>query len=93
MTRAMQWGMAAIAVTMVAGAATLGAQAPVKVDMKDGQGQSIGTATVSSAMGAVHIQLDLKGLKPGPSDYRSRGRPPLLRPAGPSAGPRRRGSR
>ena len=65
MTRAMQWGMTAIGVALVAGAATLWAQAPVKVEMKDGQGQSIGTATLSSSMGAVHIQLDLKGLKPG----------------------------
>src|SRR6478672_5698589 len=46
--------------------ASLSAQAVVKVEMKDAQGQSIGTATLSSAMGAVHIQLDLKGLKPGP---------------------------
>lgn len=65
MTRAMQWGMTALGVALVAGVATVGAQAPVKVDMKGGQGQSIGTATVSSSMGAVHIQLDLKGLKPG----------------------------
>jgi superoxide dismutase, Cu-Zn family len=46
-------------------AASLAAQAPVKVEMKDAQGQSVGTATLSSATGAVHIQLDLKGLKPG----------------------------
>jgi Cu-Zn family superoxide dismutase len=43
----------------------LSAQAPVKVELKDAQGQSIGTASLSSAMGAVHIQLDLKNLKPG----------------------------
>ncbi len=65
MTRVMQWGIMAFGVAAVAGAATLGAQTPVKVELKDGQGQSIGTATLSSAMGAVHIQLDLKGLKPG----------------------------
>ena len=45
--------------------ASLAAQGPVKVEMKDAQGQSIGTATLTSAMGAVHIQLDLKNLKPG----------------------------
>lgn len=45
--------------------ATLTAQAPTKVELKDGQGQSIGTASLSSSMGMVHIQLDLKGLKPG----------------------------
>jgi Cu-Zn family superoxide dismutase len=66
MMRVMQWGMTAIAVAVVAGAATVGAQAPVKVELKDGQGVSIGTATLSPVMGAVQIQLDLKGLKPGP---------------------------
>jgi superoxide dismutase, Cu-Zn family len=45
--------------------ASLAAQAPVKVEMKDAQGQSIGTATLSESMGMVHIQLDLKNLKPG----------------------------
>jgi Cu-Zn family superoxide dismutase len=44
---------------------SLAAQGPIKVEMKDGQGQSIGTATLSEMMGMVHIQLDLKGLKPG----------------------------
>lgn len=44
---------------------SLSAQGPVKVEMKDGAGQSIGTATLSESMGMVHIQLDLKGLKPG----------------------------
>ena len=43
----------------------LSAQGPVKVEMKDGAGQSIGTATLSESMGMVHIQLDLKGLKAG----------------------------
>jgi len=45
--------------------ASLAAQGPVKVEMKDGQGQSIGTATLTQSMGMVHIQLDLKNLKPG----------------------------
>ena len=45
--------------------ATLAAQGTVKVEMKDGQGQSIGSATLSQSMGMVHIQLDLKNLKPG----------------------------
>ena len=44
---------------------SLSAQGPVKVEMKDGAGQSIGTATLSESMGVVHIQLDLKGLKAG----------------------------
>jgi len=45
--------------------ASLAAQAPVKVEMKDAQGQSIGTASLTQSMGMVHIQLDLKNLKPG----------------------------
>ncbi len=45
--------------------ATLAAQGVVKVEMKDAQGQSIGFASLSASMGMVHIQLDLKGLKPG----------------------------
>lgn len=45
--------------------ASLAAQGPVKVEMKDAQGQSIGTATLSEMPGMVHIQLDLKNLKPG----------------------------
>lgn len=45
--------------------ASLAAQGPVKVEMKDAQGQSIGTATLTESMGMVHIQLDLKNLKPG----------------------------
>ena len=45
--------------------ASLAAQGPVKVEMKDAQGQSIGTAVLTESMGMVHIQLDLKNLKPG----------------------------
>lgn len=54
-------GLGAVMLTV-----SLAAQAPVKVEMKDAQGQSIGTASLSSAMGGVHIALDLKNLKPGP---------------------------
>lgn len=41
------------------------APAPVKVDLKNGQGQSIGSATLSTSMNMVHIALDVKGLTPG----------------------------
>jgi Cu-Zn family superoxide dismutase len=41
------------------------APAPVKVDLKNGQGQSVGTATITSEMNMVHIALDVKGLTPG----------------------------
>jgi len=43
------------------------ADTPVKVDMKDAKGQSIGTATISAKKSGqgVDIKLDLKGLPPG----------------------------
>ena len=55
-----------LGVGVLALTAGLAAQAPVKVEMKDAQGQSLGTASLSTMPGMVHIQLDLKGLKPGP---------------------------
>ena len=59
------WGsLLAVGVAAIC-AAQLSAQAPVKVELKDAQGQSVGTASLSSAMGAVHIQYDFKNLKPG----------------------------
>ena len=45
--------------------ATLGAQGNVKVDLKDGQGNSVGTATLMPMGQGVHIMLDVKNLKPG----------------------------
>lgn len=63
MKHVVQWGTTAVALAMAIG--TLVAQAPVTVELKDGQGQPVGSATLSSAMGAVHIQLNLKNLKPG----------------------------
>jgi Cu-Zn family superoxide dismutase len=65
MKNAVSGGVATAGLAMLL-VTTVGAQAPVKVELKDPQGQSIGTASLSSAMGAVHIQLDVKGLKPGP---------------------------
>lgn len=59
------WGGVTAAVMGLAAVAQLGAQTPVKVELKDAKGGSIGTASLSSAMGAVHIQLDLKSLTPG----------------------------
>jgi Cu-Zn family superoxide dismutase len=48
------------------GAAVLfAAEKPVKVEMKNAQGQSVGTATVSPAKSGVSIKLDLKNLSPG----------------------------
>jgi superoxide dismutase, Cu-Zn family len=56
-----------VAATLVLGAA-IGVQAQhgaTKVELKDGQGKSVGTATLSPASGGVSIALDLKGLTPG----------------------------
>ena len=41
------------------------AQTATKVELKDGQGQSVGMATLSAAAGGVSIALDLKNLTPG----------------------------
>jgi len=41
------------------------AQRSLKVEMKNGQGDSIGTATISSAGRGVRIRLDLKNLPSG----------------------------
>ena len=39
--------------------------APVKVDMKDAKGASVGTAMISAAGKGVKIKLNLMGLPPG----------------------------
>lgn len=41
------------------------AQEKVTVEMKNGQGESVGTATISPGGGGVRIALDLKNLTPG----------------------------
>ena len=38
---------------------------PVKVELHDAQGKSVGTATLSPAAKGVNIELDVKGLTPG----------------------------
>ena len=40
-------------------------QGGTKVELKDAQGQSVGTATLSPAGGGISIALDLKNLTPG----------------------------
>ena len=54
----------------VVGLATLfvmygSAQKPVTVEIKNGQGESVGTAKISPGGGGVRIMLDLKNLPPG----------------------------
>lgn len=65
MSRLLCGGLGAVGLAVVMATAQVGAQAPVKVEMKDAKGQPIGTATLSSAMGSVQILLDLKNLTPG----------------------------
>jgi Cu-Zn family superoxide dismutase len=51
---------------VVAGVALVAQQNSIKVEMKDLQGASVGTATLSTAKGGgVAIALDLKNLAPG----------------------------
>lgn len=56
---------------LVCGVVALGtritlAQGPVKVELKDAKGASVGTATITAARaGGVSIALDLNGLPPG----------------------------
>jgi Cu-Zn family superoxide dismutase len=50
---------------MLAGAA-VAAQTPAKVELKNAQGQTVGTATITGkGAGGVEIALDVKGLPPG----------------------------
>src|SRR5262252_1738690 len=49
----------------VLGLIYVNAQNPVTVELKNGQGESVGTAKISPAGGGVRIMLDLKNLPPG----------------------------
>src|SRR5262245_11989334 len=57
----------AIVVGVVAiGSLTMLAQGPVKVDLKDGKGDAVGTATITAVRNnGVAIALDVKGLPAG----------------------------
>ena len=58
-------GAAAGALTLLASGAAM-AQSPVKVELKNAQGQSVGMATIAGKDGTgVAVELDLKGLPPG----------------------------
>ncbi len=82
----MMRGLMAAGLGAVMLTATLAAQGPVKVELKDGMGMSIGTATLTGSMGMVHIQLDLKNLKPGPHAIHVHMTPKCEGPAFTSAG-------
>jgi superoxide dismutase, Cu-Zn family len=57
------WLMATIVLVMVVIYAS--AQKTVKVELKNGQGESVGTAKITPAGKGVRIMLDLKNLSPG----------------------------
>lgn len=57
--------LAITAVLVISTAFSVAAQKAVKVEMHDGQGNSVGTATLSPASSGVSIGLDLKNLPPG----------------------------
>ena len=62
----MNRGIVLVAVIALCGMALSAATKPVKVDMKDAKGQSVGTATISEEKtGVVRIQLNLKNLPAG----------------------------
>ena len=64
-----------------------GASKPVTVEIKNAQGQSVGTATLSEAPHGVKIKLDIKGLPPGEHSLHihqiAKCEPPDFKSAGP----------
>jgi len=57
--------LAITAALVLSSAFSAAAQMPVKVEMHDGMGNSVGTAELSPAASGVSIRLDLKNLTPG----------------------------
>ena len=64
MKRRMVSGAAALAAAWI-GTPTLRAESSIRVDLKDAQGQSVGTATLVAAESGIRITLDVKNLTPG----------------------------
>ncbi len=62
----MRTGFAAVGLVLTVGVWTAGAQSPTKVELKNAQGQSVGTVELSAARSSgVSMALDLKNLPPG----------------------------
>jgi superoxide dismutase, Cu-Zn family len=55
----------AVALSCAASLPLIAQQSGTKVELKDAQGQSVGTAVLSPSSGGVSIALDLKNLTPG----------------------------
>jgi superoxide dismutase, Cu-Zn family len=61
----MKIGSMLLAVLLILGVGVSNAQSKKIIELKDGQGKSVGLATVSSAKKGVTVKLNLKGLPPG----------------------------
>jgi Cu-Zn family superoxide dismutase len=58
-------GIVSVIVALVGAAAVYAAENPVRVDLRDAKGESVGTATISASGSGVAIALNLKNLPPG----------------------------
>ena len=61
----MKSALTAVAAAGLAAACLSAANKPVTVELKNAQGESVGTAVLSESKGGVKIKLDLKNLPPG----------------------------
>jgi superoxide dismutase, Cu-Zn family len=78
--------LAITAALVLSSAFSAAAQKSVKVEMKDGMGNSVGTAELSPAAQGVSIKLDLKGLPAGEHAIHVHGAAKCEGPAFASAG-------
>jgi Cu-Zn family superoxide dismutase len=85
----MMMRMLTVAVVIAAAGTVLGAQQGLtaKVDLKNAQGQALGTATLSASPSGVSISLDVRNLPPGEHAFHIHQVAKCEAPAFTSAGP------